>query len=185
MSQSVSDPDERRGRTVAIPLLSGPYSTLPAGRHPATLEEIHQKFVVDAPHRDSRELVYRAFVLYTDILRVRLGPVTLWVDGGFISHKPWAPPSDIDVVVIVPQHDYTNICSNGQAWPLSTLQHVSSNLTQGLDRLQPMGGLIDGFVVPDSASQLAVWDATWSRVKDEHGNLLPETIRKGYLEVTL
>ncbi|PHV64641.1 hypothetical protein CSW57_22850 [Williamsia muralis] len=172
---------------MSIPELGGAHATLPEGCHQATLEEIYQTFVVDAPHRAERDLMYRALVLYVDVLRTVFPTGRLWIDGGFVTHKLWRAPEDIDVVAVVPMTDYSNVCTNAAAMlPLMTLQHVSSREFAGtVPRLQAMGGLVDGFIVPDVEVQTDYWADLWSRIKDRHGNPLPETERKGFLEVTL
>jgi hypothetical protein len=50
-----------------------------------------------------------------------------------------------------------------------------------LSKLQPVSGLVDGFLVrPD---QEAVWDEQWSRVMGPRRRVLPDQ-KKGYAEVT-
>lgn len=173
---------------MAIPAVGGPYATLPAGRHPATFDEIYESFVDNAPFQDRRELIFDALRLFSRVVAGEFSTVRLWVNGGFVTHKPWAPPNDTDVVVVVPVDEYGNMCSNADCLRYFTLQGVMVEMPQTLasvPRIQPMAGLIDSFVVPDDPIQTAVWDATWSRVSDENKQLLAPEIRKGYLEVTL
>ncbi|MHC3004165.1 hypothetical protein OK17_18235 [Gordonia sp. GN26] len=135
-----------------------------------------------------RERLFGAFRLYVDVVGYFFESARLWVDGGFVSLKTWAAPSDIDVVVVVPRLEYENVCSSprlSDMVPLMTLQNVNSSEINNLGRLQPMGGLVDAFIIPDTPVHVALWDATWSRVKDENGVLLDSGERKGYLEVTM
>lgn len=156
------------------------------GRHRATFEEIYEHFVENAPFRDRRELIYEALRLYAKVLASEFSDVTLWINGGFVTHKPWAAPKDTDVAAVVPMAEYTNMCSSTDCLRFLTLQGVMVMLPgtfAPVPRIQPMAGLIDGFVVPDDPSQTAVWDHNWSRVIDQNMVLLPPTVRKGYLEV--
>ncbi len=167
-----------------IPGCSGPYSTLPAGRHPATLAELYDSFVLNAPFRDRRELIYRALTLHTDLMAARFSALRLWIDGGFTTHKPWAEPEDVDVVAVVPPGELGRAMED-QALPLSTLQGVFSGSPGVMtNKLHPMGGLMDVFILPDIPAVLTPWDTTWSQVKDSSGNLVPGAT-KGYLEVTI
>jgi hypothetical protein len=171
---------------LAIPATTGPYATLPVGRHQATFEEVYEHFVENAPFRDRRELIYEALRLYAKVVAGEVSDVTFWINGGFVTHKPWAPPNDADVVAVIPMVDYANMCSSTDCLRLLTLQGVivaNPRTTGVVPRIQPMVGLIDGFVAPDDPIQTAVWDHDWSRVTDQHKNLLPPSVRKGYLEV--
>ena len=60
---------------------------------------------------------------------------------------------------------------------------INPTTTVRAPRIQPVAGLVDGFIIPDEAAQKAIWDYNWSRVTDQTGTLLPDTVRKGYLEV--
>src|SRR4051812_43816270 len=64
---------------------------LPVGRHETTLEELLERFVETAPNPERRLLLYRALVLYVDFVRVVFPGARLWIDGGFVTHKPEAP----------------------------------------------------------------------------------------------
>lgn len=172
---------------MAIPPPGGRYATLPVGRHQATFDEVYDVFVENAPFRDEREVIFEALKLYAKIVATLCPGPALWVNGGFVTHKAWAAPKDADVVVVVPQVHYPNVCSNPMVWAYITLQGVTASdpSTGGglIGRIQPMAGLIDGFLISDDPALSGVWDYRWSLVNDENGNLLPDTTRKGYLEV--
>ncbi|BBY43238.1 DUF6932 family protein [Mycolicibacterium celeriflavum] len=174
---------------MAIPPTGGRYATLPVGRHQATFEQVYEAFVENAPFRDDREVIFEALTLYAKIVANLCPGLALWVNGGFITHKSWAAPKDADVVVVVPQAHYPNVCSNPSVWTYITLQGVivSDPSTGGgrIGRIQPMAGLIDGFIISDDPTLSDVWAYRWSLVNDEDGNLLPDTTRKGFLEVKL
>lgn len=175
------------GGILAIPAPGGPHATLPPGRHLATFDEIYELFVEQAPFKDERELIYDALRLYAKVVDQEFSDVTLWINGGFITHKSWAAPKDADVVVVVPMSDYANMCSNTDCLRYLTLQGVMVGYPQTsapVSRVQPMAGLIDSFVVPDDPAQLAVWDLTWSTVTDQNKNVVA-AVKKGYLEVKL
>jgi hypothetical protein len=174
------------GGSLAIPATTGPYATLPVGRHQATFDEVYEHFVEKAPFRERRELIYEALRLYAKVVAAEFTDVTLWINGGFVTHKPWAAPNDTDVVSVIPVADYTNMCSNTDCLRLLTLQGVKVDNPRTIapvPRVQPMAGLIDSFIVPDDPIQTAVWDHNWSRVTDHNKSLLPPSILKGYLEV--
>ncbi|MBA4023883.1 MAG: hypothetical protein C0482_16110 [Gordonia sp.] len=147
---------------------------------------MHAAFVKDAPYEPERQLIYQALILYADILKTVFTAPVLWIDGGFVTHKHWEAPKDADVVVVVPWVEYSNVCTDPKSLAYRTLQGVQvQDPPAAVPRVQPMGGLIDGFIIPDQPLQTAPWHNIWSRVKDDNGNVLPATERKGYLEVQL
>lgn len=149
---------------------------LPPGRHRATFQDVHDRFVASAPFSQERELVFRALVIWAQRVWSIFPDARLWVDGGFVTHKEWAAPKDVDVTCIVRS---SNVLSVDDATLATLLTH------RGPDgaRVQPMGGLVDGFLacrgVPEDITR---WDAQWSRVLDEERREI-EGARKGYVEV--
>ncbi|MEX3755542.1 hypothetical protein ABFW00_06835 [Mycobacteroides abscessus] len=158
-----------------IPATHGQYAVLPTGRHSATLDEIYETFVVNAPFRPRRELIFRALTLYIDLVSVQFSACRYWINGGFVTHKTWAEPEDADVVVVVPQAEHVKV-TQPEFLPLLTLPSNAG-------KVHPMGGLIDGFVAIDDPAALTTWDQTWSSVRDEQHNVVPG-VSKGYLEVS-
>lgn len=169
---------------MAIPALDAD-GNLPPGIHSATLDEIHEVFVVGAPFETERALIFTAMALHMHVSRDRLGagPV-VWVNGGFATHKTWAAPKDVDLAYVVPlalalrarQPDMMDLWTN---------QDVSAGQPMLVsDRVQPMAGLVDAFFIPEMPHSLAVWQHTWSRVKLEDGTIDPIK-EKGFLEVIL
>ncbi|WP_399939897.1 DUF6932 family protein [Streptomyces sp. BBFR25] len=173
------------GHSLIPPLTPG--GMLPVGRHPATLEEIHDVFVVNAPHRDHRQRLYSALELYVGLVRDLLPQATLWVDGGFCTHKP-TPPKDIDLVLVASSRLTRHF--DEEEWrrmnQLLTLQNLSAQTPPTrASRVQPMGGLIDAFLIEeDDPADIALWDYNWSLVKGDDGKII-EGERKGYLGVAL
>ncbi|MCI3932098.1 DUF6932 family protein [Streptomyces sp. AN091965] len=166
-----------------IPALTGG-GLLPPGRHPATIAEIEDFFVERAPHADHRRRIFRAFQLYSELIGEIVASGTFWVNGGFCTYKE-EPPEDIDLAVLVDPtlpltgKDHEKLAS------LITLKGVQAMEPQVLAaRLQPMGGLIDSFlIVAGVVAQEEYWDETWSKVKGPDGQLIPGAV-KGYLEVS-
>jgi hypothetical protein len=152
---------------------------LPVGRHAAGLDDLRALFVDNAPFSPAREQAWRAFILYTELLWERLPDTRLWVDGGFVTHKPWAAPHDVDVAILVGQDDWNALSASDRVQLLTRIENPET----GECRVQPMGGLVDAHLVPlgsDAAAQ--VFDRIWSRVKLEDGSIHP-TASKGYVEV--
>ncbi|MFF9885787.1 DUF6932 family protein [Streptomyces eurythermus] len=173
------------GHSLIPPLTPG--GMLPVGRHPATLEEIHDVFVANAPHAGHRQRLYSALELYVGLVRDLLPRATLWVDGGFCTHKP-TPPKDIDLVLFASrrlvqhfdQEEWTRMSQ------LLTLQNLTAQAPPTMaGRIQPMGGLIDAFLAEEgNPDDVALWDHNWSLVRGDDGKIV-EGERKGYLEVAL
>lgn len=163
--------------TGLLPLAANPYA--------ATLPEVYERFVEEAPHRERRELIFRALEIYAELVWASFPDARLRIDGGFVTHKTWEP-HDVDVVVICPT---TSPAIREKAFSdgLFTMENVTGETRDGrihtIDRLQPMGGLIDGFYVPETQLPVKLWfEDFWTRVTDQNKNVVPG-IRKGYVEV--
>ncbi|MEU6387020.1 hypothetical protein ABZ847_26070 [Streptomyces bauhiniae] len=173
------------GHSLIPPLTPG--GMLPVGRHPATLEEVRDTFVVRAPHAGRRQRLYSALELYVELVRDLLPRATLWVDGGFCTHKP-TPPKDIDLVLFASRRLVQHF--DQEEWTrmnqLLTLQNLTAQSPPTLaGRIQPMGGLIDAFLAEEgNQADIDLWDHNWSLVKGDDGKII-EGERKGYLEVAL
>jgi hypothetical protein len=144
------------------------------GRHNATLDEVYEAFVENAPFRPRRELIFRALKLYIDLVSAQFTTCRYWVNGGFVTHKTWEEPEDADVVVVIPPGEHAQVTQPGFL-PLLSLPSTAG-------KVHPMGGLIDAFVALDLPPALAPWDLLWSKVRDQHHNEAPG-VHKGYLEV--
>lgn len=144
-------------------------------------------FVVNAPHASHRMRLYTALQLYVMLVRDLLPRATLWVNGGFCTHKA-LPPKDIDLALLTSRRVVRHF--DQEEWTrmsqLLTLQNVQAGNPLTIERrVQPMGGLIDAFLVEEeSADEVALWDYNWSLVRDDDGKII-EGERKGYLEVAL
>jgi hypothetical protein len=160
---------------------------LPAGIHQASLDEVEELFVEQAPFRDERREIWSAFQLYVGMLRKLVPSATIWVDGGFVTHKTWAP-ADMDLAVLLDGSHVSALTPEQlqRLTQLMTLQgvRVTSPLTAAA-RLQPMGGLIDAFVLEASDPHgRQFWESTWSRVYDQNKVLVPGK-SKGFVEVVV
>ena len=98
------------------------------------------------------------------------------MNGGFVTHKS-AKPKDIDVVIVARPSE-VNVLDMSDMIPLLT--HTGED---GV-RVQPMGGLVDGFIVErGNPDKIRYWDDYWKTVLDESRVAL-EGERKGYVEVS-
>lgn len=150
---------------------------LPPGLHAATLDEIEERFVFSAPFADRRRIVFDAFRLWHGIVTSIVPDSRFWVDGGFVTHKPWAAPSDVDVTVMLRPDNLNNLTAEQQ-------QRLDPMFTKhGATRQQPMSGLVDAFVCRrGDVDKTLYWREHWSTVLDENRVKLDGT-RKGFVEV--
>ncbi len=156
---------------------------LPVGRHPATLEQIYDRFVVGATHaRERRELLFGCLKTWIQVLQQFVPHGRLWVDGGFVTDKA-APPHDIDVVVFPERPPDLSPDEVRDLDSLFTLQDilVGSPGPFYLDRLQPVGGTLDAFVCGRLEDE-PYWDGIWSSLKLPDGRVI-DGPTKGYVEV--
>lgn len=160
---------------------------LPPGRHVAALDEVEAIFVDRAPCRLHRALIWRAALLHMNMMCARVGACSAWIDGGFVTQKA-EEPHDIDIVYVAPTAAIEHAASTDFAGLLHlvTLKDliIGEPSAGWLDRLQPVGGLVDAFLVPEVPERLDYWDQTWSRVKGPDGLLVADA-EKGYVEVRL
>jgi hypothetical protein len=174
-----------------IPAVDPDTKLLPANAdlspHKATLVEIRQRFVEEAPNPNRRRIAFAALEIYAGLAWSYLPNAALWVDGGFVTHKE-STPHDIDVVIVDDMASLDSVFAvESDALALLTFQGVSAlepNIA-GIRRLQPFGGLIDGFVAPrDQPLAVSVWRDRWSMAPTPDGSGYRTDIHKGFLEVT-
>lgn len=155
------------------------HGRLNPGRQRTTLADIEDFFVKQAPFTERRQVIFRAFLSWIDVLRSLCPNVILWIDGGFVTYKD-VPPKDIDVAAILAKSDL-NSMDQDQQNTFMTL--MTSDGADGA-RVQPMGGLVDGFFsIRGDVDQTVVWHNTWSAVYVDGAEVVGEL--KGYLEVRL
>jgi hypothetical protein len=157
---------------------------LPPGAHRADLPDIYDRFVLDAPGRDHRELLFSALTTHLRLIQMIIPAGVAWIDGSFATHREM-PPEDVDVVVH--PNDWTAVRSlpaeaRAHLHALLTLRDVSIAEPEDLwfSRLQPVGGLIDAYLCWPGHE--ATWHETWSRVTDAKGVVMNGRT-KGYAEV--
>lgn len=158
---------------------------LPAGAHSATLDEVYETFVVAAPFSDERALIFRALTVYLEILQSRFTNPRVLLNGGFTTHKNWAAPKDVDLAIGLSNADFKS-AYHPDNHSLITIWDgaVSNPQPLRIEKIQPMGGLVDGYFFPTKMANVArYWEDQWSKIKDEHGNGILGA-RKGFVEVT-
>jgi hypothetical protein len=150
---------------------------LPPGIHPYSWDDFVRVFVDGAPHPEHRRKRLAALEVYLDCLAELFPQSTLWLDGGFVSHKQ-DPPFDIDILVKVSNGDWARVmkvlAQEAEAFndwgragatgmppkipntvQFAGLQTMHEVQTGGmvLPRVQPFGGRVDGFIVPANAAK--------------------------------
>lgn len=158
---------------------------LDPGAHPTDLDGVYERFVLDAPERDVRELLFSCLTNYIEIVRGTVGPSKLWINGGFAMQKLEAP-RDVDVVIFPEDSDRINNLPTEDQEALVeylTLQNVfiEHPWPTAIPRLQPMSGALDAFVAVPALEDY--WFQTWSSVK-RNGDPSPGEI-KGFAEVMI
>ena len=150
----------------------------------ATLSEVHARFVAGAPTPQTRERIWSAFLLWSELAQQEFPGSRYLLSGSFLTDKQ--RPSDLDVILVLePGHvaAMTPEPTIGARVLLSHLTVTAAQPSGTTAKLQPMGGLVDGFWcygwVP---AQMAVWQFRWSSVYDKVAGK-PTGGRMGYLEV--
>lgn len=147
---------------------------LEPGRHTSTLSCAYETFVERAPHREQRELIWQAFEMWCSAIERIVKVHQYWLDGGFVTHKPEAP-QDLDVVFLCSREDLNAIPTEDQPRLKQLLTDASPE-----SRIQPMGGLIDAFLlIRGNVEKTAYWNTHWQRVK----GAADPNVRKGFLVV--
>lgn len=180
------------GDPLALPPRADPYSS--------TFAEIAKIFVDRAP-ADQREFRARRLDALEAHARVVAGVwgdhvVRVWINGGFLTHKTWAKPKDIDAVYFVPP-DLLERAHHGRVASLWTLSEVSATIGRSasegggpgghklkVDVLSPLAGLVDAYVAADTAIERRMWKRQWSTVNGPDNKPLAG-VEKGFVEVLL
>lgn len=184
-----------------LPQIDPTTGFLPAGIHECSWSEFVDTFVDNAPHPVHRRRRLRALEVYLDVLDDLFPGSTVWLDGGFVSHKA-TPPFDIDVLAVVNPTIWNTVYADlqteidalnawlqagqaGQQPKAPTLSTYGGLLTHQdvqvppmyFPRIQPFGGYIDSFIFPADASQvLGNFERWWSL---DYATSTP----KGFVEV--
>ncbi|MBT9273618.1 hypothetical protein KMZ32_05960 [Phycicoccus sp. MAQZ13P-2] len=141
-----------------------------------------------APHPGLRSRIFEALRLWIDLVEDTFGPGRVWINGGFVTHKP-DPPKDVDVAFLPSAPlDVDAAIKTGTAFQLLTVQDLLfSHPAPGghLQRLQPVGGLVDAFLADTrNPTDAQIWFDIWSSVKGPDGEIIGG-VRKGFLEVII
>lgn len=167
---------------VCSPLaVGGVPDILPPGGHVATMEEIRERFVThpSVPFAAERQVLFGILEIYVEKVWAIWDRAELWIDGGFVTHKTWNAPNDVDVAVV---DTYGRIQARiGQAVSLLTLEEAVVN-NHHATRVQPFGGMIDGFAVARLPHNLAYWENAWGRLNDANKDQVPN-VSKGFVRV--
>jgi len=170
---------------MTIPAVNPVSGLLPQGIHPANLAEIEVAFVQNAPFPAERERLFGTMVAYVDIIWDRFPSARILLNGGFVTHKTWAAPEDVDFAIGLTSKEFrsTKLPHNISLW---TQGNVSMEGPEALNytKIQPMGGHIDGYFFPNALTNMVrYWEDHWGKVKGPDGKEIIGA-RKGYLEVT-
>ncbi|UGT90728.1 hypothetical protein [Mycobacterium ostraviense] len=150
----------------------------------ATLDEIHDWFVVRAPNQESRIRRFDALCLHLSLLNEMGGPSPVWLGGGFISHNAQTSPGIRLVYLCEDRERLRTLLRDDGVYQLLTLQTVFAEkpMMVSIAELRPVGGLVDAYLA--SPARRVFW-ATWlSMITRLDGSTLPGT-RQGFVEVTL
>lgn len=177
---------------LSLPALIGTPPTLPPSWPPykATFKEISRAFVDEAPYANKRslqlELLEKHFYIVNQVAQGE--SVTAWINGGFLTHKEWNAPKDIDVVYFVSPTAFRKLTSDRSTalWTLSKVQAFrgggEDSPSVASESLRSMAGFIDAYISIDSPERRDHWANIWSSVKDENEQIIPGRF-KGFVEV--
>lgn len=153
----------------------------------ATLKEVQHRFVSTQPHESARRraTIWRAFRLWHSLALTEFPGATYWLSGSFLTDR--TRPSDLDVILLVDETHVRRslfpVTSTGARVLLTHRDLEAEQPTGWTERLQPMGGLIDGFYCPTySQDAVSYWQGAWSTEYDKQTRT-PTGVRMGYLEV--
>lgn len=164
-------------QTGLLPEAANPYAS--------TLTEVHDRFVVGAPFQERRQLLFDALTVYAELIWSVYPDARLRLDGGFITLKAWGEPKDIDIAVVCPTISATQRDTAVGAG-LFTIKDATGVVHRrnipSVQKLQPFGGLIDSFYVPEKDHQVRqFFEDFWAR--ETGPDKKPTGRRKGYVEV--
>jgi hypothetical protein len=156
---------------------------LPPGAHAAKLPDVYDRFVVDTPNRQDRELAFAALDVHLRLIQRLIPAGKIWIDGSFATRRQ-RPPEDVDMAIHPADwKSFQDLPDLGKAklYGLLTLQDVCGTAPPfDMPRLQPFGGMIDAFLCYPNSEDY--WHNLWSVVKDDTGAVMAGQL-KGYAEV--
>lgn len=80
---------------------------LEEGIHKKTLEETKLICVLPFTNETNRDIIWQNFLIFIDEIAKFNIPYKLWIDGSFVTDKPF--PSDIDITFIAKEEDVDSI----------------------------------------------------------------------------
>lgn len=135
----------------------------------ASLAEIHQRYVRRISNAPRRAQIWRAFRLWHTLAQAELPGVRYWLSGSFLTNK--TSPSDLDVILVLePRHvrAFTPTASDSVRVLVSHLNVFAEQPAGAAAKLQPVGGLIDGFYCPGWIPEYTrIWQARWTTEFDK------------------
>lgn len=170
-----------------LPPLDPTTGHLPAtgSPHACTLDDIHERFVVGAPFEERRQRLFEALRLYAAMIWDIFPDARLRINGGFITHKRWAAPDDVDIAVLCPTATQAQI-EAAVGGPLFTVIGAQGKImghSVAFSKAHVMGGLIDAFpILPSLPASEATFHRLWSGVTDQNKQPIAGA-SKGYVEV--
>ncbi len=139
-------------------------NVLPPGRHQADLSDLYERFVWDAPYRNEREILFSALSGYLGVVCRLIPSGRAWIGGG-LAVRSTVVPHDVDVVLIPDEWGALKRLgepARSTFYGMFTLKGViAENPAMYLARVQPVSGLVDGFLCHPGDED--AWEAVWSR----------------------
>lgn len=159
--------------------LDGLFPVLPSGKHGVRLDDLYDRFVTQAPYREERERIWIAFRAWHQQAAGYFPGASVFIDGGFVTWKPWEPPSDIDVTIFARKEQFVAL----ESWRRPELFNDTIDGTTEVRK--PQNGLVDAhWAIRGIPQKVDYWTYYFSRVRGKSGEIL-DGATKGFLEVTL
>lgn len=160
------------GDAVVIPLFDAAGS-LPAGRYPATIDEVEQSFVIPFAASLTRADLFAGWKRLRQEIRAIVPVEMEWIDGSFVTAK--LDPGDIDVVSFIRADALGTLSMPDRQQLLPLVQGPASKPTHRCDSylvaVFALGHPLEGQYLRERG----YWDRQWSRDRTR-----PE---KGYIDV--
>lgn len=80
------------------------HGNLPEGRHPASVEEIERRLVIDFEGSRTRRAIFSWWREHAEALASLVAIEAQWLAGSFVTDKP--DPNDVDIVAVLSGPDY-------------------------------------------------------------------------------